>query len=159
MRCLLVVVIGLSTQVINKPSALNGALSLHYYNLTPSMEHRTGSTFQVVNSYELRFAQTTDFSHRAAGFSAINLSRACSIGSQRFTESSCLPTTTSKVARFSELRTARAADSSDRAAEFSATNLSRARGIGSEKFIEPSCSLETNASRPLFDTTAFFANN
>ena len=31
MRCLLVVVNGLSTQVINKPSALNVALSLHYY--------------------------------------------------------------------------------------------------------------------------------
>ena len=32
MRCLLVVVNGLSTQVINKPSALNVALSLHYYS-------------------------------------------------------------------------------------------------------------------------------
>ena len=32
MRCLLVVINGLSTQVINKPSALNVALSLHYYS-------------------------------------------------------------------------------------------------------------------------------
>ena len=209
MRCLLVVVNGLSTQVINKPSALNVALSLHYYNLNQSMEDRTGSTSQLASSYELRSAQAAHFSYRAADFSATNLSRACSTSSQRFTEPSCLPTITSQVARFSEPRTAQAADFSDRAADFSATNLSRAcstgsqrftepsclptitsqvarfsepriaqatdfsdraakfsatnlsraRGTGSQQFTEPSCSLETNASRPLFDTRAFLANN
>ena len=39
MRCLLVVVNGLSTQVINKPSALNVALSLHYYTSESDSDH------------------------------------------------------------------------------------------------------------------------
>ena len=83
MRCLLVVVNGLSTQVINKPSALNVALSLHYYNLNQSMEDRTGSTSQVASSCEPRTAKAADFSDQAADFSATNLSRACCTGSQQ----------------------------------------------------------------------------
>ena len=89
MRCLLVVVNGLSTQVINKPSALNVALSLHYYNLNPSMEDRTGSTSQVASSCEPRTAKAADFSVQAADLSATNLSRACCTGSQQLTEPSC----------------------------------------------------------------------
>jgi hypothetical protein len=155
-RCLLVVVNGLSTQVINKPSALNVARSLHYYNLNPSMEDRTGSTSQVASSCEPRTAKAADFSDQAADFSAINLSRACCTGSQHFTEPSCSPT---MVASFSEPRTAQAADFSVQAADFSATNLSRACCTGSQQLTEPSCSLKPNHSRPLFDARSFLASN
>lgn len=128
MRCLLVVVDSLSTQVINTPSALNVALLLHY-NSNQSTVDRTGSTSQVASSYGPRTAQAADFSAQAADFSTTNPNRTRGTGIQQFTEPSYSPT---MIASFSEPQTAQTADFSDQATAFSANNLSHARGTGSQ---------------------------